>query len=111
LGGGYAMEKNRETLGICILSWHPPEYRKLTKEERLTIDEKKKELNQTWFKKEDVKRLGVFNPVWGTKYSTMEFWEFPNLQSVAEYRHEISKIEGHVTFFEFLLGTKAHWIK
>ena len=98
-------------IGVCILTRHPPQYRTLTKEERLTIDQKKKELNSFWFTKDGVVRLGVYNPVWGTEYSTMEFWEFPDVDSLAEYRRAISKIESHVTFFKFLLGSRAHWIK
>jgi len=103
--------KSKRELGVCILRRHPPEYRMLGKEERLKIDGEKKILNEKWIKKEGVARLGVYNPVWGTEYSTMEFWEFPDLESIAEYRQEISKIEGHVTFFTFLVGASAHWVK
>jgi len=104
-------EKKKMNIGVCILTRHPPEYRTLKKEERLCIDEKKKALNKLWFEREAVVRLGVYTPVWGTEYSTMEFWEFPDINSLAEYRSAISKIEGHVTFFKFLLGSRAHWIE
>ena len=104
-------KSNKKNLGVCILSHHPPEYRMLTKKQRSKIDEEKKILTKKWLKKDNVVRLGVYNPVWGTKFSTMEFWEFPDLESIANYRREISAIEGHVTFFKFLLGSRAHWIK
>jgi len=104
------MSEKSKRLGACILTWHPPEYRTLSKEERSAIDSKTKALNEKWFAKEVVARLGVYNPVWGTEYSTMEFWEFPDLESIQMYRREISEIQGHVTFFKFLLGARAHWL-
>ena len=104
-------DEKKKNIGVCILTRHPPQYRTLKKEERQVIDEKKRELNKLWFEKKGVARLGVYNPVWGTEYSTMEFWEFPDINSLAEYRRAISKIEGHVTFFKFLMGSRAHWIK
>ena len=104
-------QKSNKGLGVCILTWHPPEYRQITSDERDKIDLEKRKLNNEWLKKIGVTRFGVYNPVWGTKYSTMEFWAFPDLDSIAEYRRQLSGIEGHITFFKFLVGAYAHWMR
>lgn len=102
---GELMSKNgNEPIGVVMLMRHTPEFRNLSKEELSKSDEEIVGLMKKWHSKEGARLLGFYGPVFGTEYSIMEFWEFPDLDSVIKFRREFLDLKGRHVFLKFLIG-------
>lgn len=98
------MSKGKKPIGVVMFMRHPSEFRSLSKEELSKVDEKIRGLMKKWHSKEGVRLLGFYGPIFGTEYSIMEFWEFPDLDSVIKFRRECIDLKGRYVFLKFLIG-------
>lgn len=105
------MSKNKEPIGVVMLMRHPAEFRELPKEELSKVDEEIRALMKRWHSKEGVRLLGFYGPVFGTEYSIMEFWEFPDLDAVIKFRREFMDLKGRYVFLKFLIGKSQITVK
>ena len=90
---------------------HPAEYRKLPEEIRNKNFEKFIALLKKWHSKKDVRLKGYYGPVFGTEYSLMVVWEFPDLDAVIEFRRELMDEQGQNSYFKFLIGESMKSVK
>jgi len=103
----YPMSKCKEPIGVVVLTGHPPEFRDLTKEQAKEYNDKLRALIKKWNSKEGVRLFGIYMPVLGTTWSTMEFWEFPDFDSIIGFRREFMDQCGRYSFVKLLIG-KIH---
>ena len=93
-----------ESIGTILFYKHPPEYRKIPSNVRKKNLEKLLILFKKWHSKEDTRIVGSYTPVFGTDWSLMVVWEFPDLDTILEFRRELMDEQGQNAVFKFLIG-------
>ena len=112
------MAKNKQPIGVFDawkirdIGWEVP------MEERIADYDRIVKIHEEFIKK-GVKEFGTYRSDWSSEWSGFQFWEFPDIETLEEYRLAIDDVE-HIKYFQGMViigrrqetfppGTERKW--